>query len=35
MLLRHFDEIAQHAIMLDLERGDAAVLAIAAFQRRR
>ena len=32
MLLRHFDEIAQHAIVLDLELRHAAVLAVFAFQ---
>ena len=32
MLLADFDEIAQHAIVLDLELADAAALAVLAFQ---
>ena len=32
---RHFDEIAQHAIMLDAQHGDAAVLAVFGFPARR
>jgi hypothetical protein len=34
VLLAHFDKIAQHAIMLDLELGNAALLAVFAFQPR-
>ncbi len=32
VLLRHFDEIAQHAIMLDAKLAHPAFAAIAAFQ---
>jgi len=34
MLLADFDEIAQHAVMLDLQLRNAAGLAIGAFQPR-